>query len=292
MDRNGIRMAMASRSQPHFWSQLRIAASPGGKVPPGQGRHSLSELRADMTLVSPMRSVFCGDGGGSCCWFVFGILESLALAGRREMSCPLGMLGTPIVHLALDVFGLVPVSVCWQDLHPFWAIILLLSFALFGSVFDLAFLLLLLRFLLFLLQLLDLSFQGKDLLLFWRGCVPSFGLPEGLELVVGKEHEHIWLDLCSFLVFVFLFANVGDKFLVQYGLVHLEEICQEVICCFPPSCQRVDQVLDIGIKLGNVTVDGQDVGVCEEIGAACSGRTNALMNPSPRLPDRWDQVGR
>jgi len=34
VDRTGIKMAMASRSQPHCWSRLRIAASPGGKVPP------------------------------------------------------------------------------------------------------------------------------------------------------------------------------------------------------------------------------------------------------------------
>jgi len=81
----------------------------------------------------------------------------------------------------------------------------------------------------------------------------------GLELVVGEEHECIWLDFCSFLIFVFLFANVGDEFPVQYCLVSLEEVCQEVIGCFPPSRQRVNQVLDVGVELGDVTVDGQDV---------------------------------
>jgi len=31
---------------------------------------------------------------------------------------------------------------------------------------------------------------------------------------------------------------------------------------------------------------------CEETRAVCSSKANALMNPSPRLPSRWDQVGR
>ncbi len=86
VDRTGIRMAMASRSQPHFWSQLRSATNPGGKVPPGQDCHSLLELRADMTLVSPMHSVFCGDGGGSCCWLVLGSLSPLPW--QVDVRCP------------------------------------------------------------------------------------------------------------------------------------------------------------------------------------------------------------
>jgi len=32
--------------------------------------------------------------------------------------------------------------------------------------------------------------------------------------------------------------------------------------------------------------------LCEEMEAECSSKTNALMNPSPRLPNRRDQVGR
>jgi len=32
--------------------------------------------------------------------------------------------------------------------------------------------------------------------------------------------------------------------------------------------------------------------VGEETRVVCSSKTNALMNPSPRLPSRWDQVGK
>ncbi len=88
---------------------------------------------------------------------VLGVLQSLALAGRHEVSCPLGMLGTPEVLLALDGFGLVLVGICQWDLHPFWAILLFLPFAILGPVFVLTFLVLLLWLLLFLLQLLDLG---------------------------------------------------------------------------------------------------------------------------------------
>ncbi len=167
------------------------------------------------------------------------VLESLALAGGREVSCPFGMFSTPVIRLALDSFGLVLLGICWWDLHPFWAI-LLLFLALFGPVLVLAFLLLLLWFLLLLVQLLDLRFQSKDLFFFRGRGIPSLGLLVGLELIIGKEHERIRLDFCSFFVFVFLFADVGDKFLVQYRLVRLEEVRQKVIGRFPPGRQRVD----------------------------------------------------
>jgi len=143
------------------------------------------------------------------------------------------MLGTPVVCFALDGFGFVLVGICRRDMHPFWAVLLLLPFALLGSIFVLAFLLLLLWLLFLLLQLLDLRFQGKNFLHFWGRCVPSFGLFECFEFVISKEHEGIWFDLCSFLVFIFLFADVGDEFSVQYSLVCLEEVCQEVVCCSP-----------------------------------------------------------
>jgi len=148
------------------------------------------------------------------------------------MSCPFGVLGTPVVGFALDGLGLVLIGICWRDLHPFWAI-LLLFLALFGPILVFAFLLLLLWFLFLLLQLLDLGFQGEDLLFFRGRGVPGLSLFVGLKLVVGEKHECIWLDVCSFLVFVFLFANVGDEFSVRYRLVGLEEVCQEVIGCFP-----------------------------------------------------------
>ncbi len=175
------------------------------------------------------------------------------------MSSPFGMLGTPVIRLALYGFGFVLVGICWWDLHPFWAILLFLPFALLGSIFVLTFLPLLLWFLLLLLQLLDLRFQDKNLFLFWGWGIPGFGLSECFELVIGEEHEGIGVDLCSFFVFVLLFADIGDKLSVQNSLVCLEEVCQEVIGCFPPCHQRVDQVFDVGIELGDVAVDGQDV---------------------------------
>ncbi len=89
---------------------------------------------------------------------VLGVLESLALAGGHEVSCPLGVFGTPEILLALDGLWLVLVSVCWWDLHPFWAILLFLL-AFLGPVFVPTLLsLLLLWFLLLLSQLLDLGF--------------------------------------------------------------------------------------------------------------------------------------
>jgi len=146
---------------------------------------------------------------------VLGILNSLALAGRREMFCPLGMLGTPEILLALDGFGLVFFGVCQRDLHPFWAILLLPS-ALLGPVPVLALLaFLLLWFLLFLLQLLDLGFQGKDLFFFWGWCIPSVGLFEGFELVVHQKHEGIGVDFHPFFVLILLFADVRDELLVS-----------------------------------------------------------------------------
>ncbi len=183
------------------------------------------------------------------------------------MSCPFGMLGAPIICLALDGFGLVLIRICWRDLCPLQAVLLLLSFALFGPVFVLAFLLLLLWLLSFLLQLLDLSFQGENLLLFWGQCIPCVSQLESFELVIGKEHEGIGVDLCSFLVFVLLFADVGDEFSVRNGLVCLDEVSQEVIGHFPPCCQRINQVFDVGVELGDVAVNGQDVRVkCTEFG--------------------------
>jgi len=140
-----------------------------------------------------------------------GILESLALAGRREVSCPFCVLGTPEILLALDVSGFVLVSICWQDLHPFWAIFLLLPFALFGPIFVLSFLLLLLWLLSLLPQLLDLSFKGEDLLLFWGWCIPSIGLFECFKLVVSEEHEGIGVDLCSFFILILFLMDVGDE---------------------------------------------------------------------------------
>jgi len=161
-----------------------------------------------------------------------GVLESLALACGCDVSSPFFMLGAPKVLLAVDGLWFVLVSICWRDLHPFWAI-LLLFLALFSPVFVLAFLLLLLWFLLLLVQLLDLGFQSENLFFFQGRGIPSLGLFVGLELVVGEEHERIWLDVGSFLVFVFLFADVGDEFLVRYCLVRLEEVRQEVIGCSP-----------------------------------------------------------
>ena len=77
MQITGINKAVANRSQPHFWIWLKIAISPGGKVPPGQNHHLLLELRADMTLDSPRQGAVCGDGSGSCCWLVLGSLSPL-----------------------------------------------------------------------------------------------------------------------------------------------------------------------------------------------------------------------
>ncbi len=115
-----------------------------------------------------------------------GVFESLALAGRCEMSCPFGVLGTPVIGLALDSFGLVFVSVCRWDLHPFWAI-LLLFLALFGPVFVFPFLLLLLRLLLLLTQLLDLRFQSENLLFFRGRGVPSLCLLLVLNLLSARS---------------------------------------------------------------------------------------------------------
>ncbi len=55
-------------------------------VPPGQDCHSLSELRADMTLERPRHGVVCGDGGGSCSWLALGSLSPLPW--QADGRCP------------------------------------------------------------------------------------------------------------------------------------------------------------------------------------------------------------
>jgi len=45
-------------------------------------------------------------------------------------------------------------------------------------------------------------------------------------------------------------------------------VCKEVICGFPPGHQGIYEILDVGIELGDVASDGQDVGVeCTEFGS-------------------------
>ncbi len=136
------------------------------------------------------------------------------------MSCPLGVC-TPVVLLALYGFGLVLVGISQWDSCPLWSILLLLPFALFGSILVLALLgpLLLLWFLFLLSQLLDLGLEGKDLLFFQRWGIPCVGLAEGFELVVHQEHEGIGFDFCPFLIFILFLGNVGDKLTIGYSLV-------------------------------------------------------------------------
>jgi len=56
--------------------------------------------------------------------------------------------------------------------------------------------------------------------------------------------------------------------MVSYCLVCLEKVCQEVLLGFPPGHQRVNQVLDIGIELGDVASNCEDVGIqCTELGS-------------------------
>ncbi len=93
---------MANRSQPHFWSQSRVAISPDGKIPPGPNHHL---LRADRALVSLSQVVVWGDGGGS--WLVLGSLFR-PLPWHVDMMCQahLACLAHQKHCLPLMVFGL------------------------------------------------------------------------------------------------------------------------------------------------------------------------------------------
>jgi len=141
---------------------------------------------------------------------------------------PLCMLGAPEILLAIDGLWFVLVGISRWDFHPFDTFLFLIPLALFSPIFVYALFgsLLLFGLLLLLAQLLGLSFQSEDLFFLRRRGIPGLGLAHGFELVVCLEHEGISVDVDSFLVFILLFVNVGDKFLFQDGLVCLEEFAR------------------------------------------------------------------
>ncbi len=124
------------------------------------------------------------------------------------------MLGAPKVLFAFNSLWFVLIGISRWDLHPFGAFLFLLPLALFSPIFIFALFssLLLFGLLLLLAQLLDLGFQSKDLLFLGRRGIPGLGLMHGFELAVHLEHEGIGVNVDSLLIFILLFANVGDKF--------------------------------------------------------------------------------